>query len=247
METEAENKFRAAFEIIEIADALTAPLESAIENLLRQAAAAIDCDEASIIVRDGDELRFSCVVGKVADKLRGVKIPQNKGIAGFVFASGQPLAIADAARDANFYAEIDRQTGFSTETILATPLRTANEIVGVLEFVNRVGAPPFAPFTSNEMDRAAVYAEAIAALVDAQKRAALNVVFAAKICADADLQEWLENLHDAPEHSETLELALLIRRLSSLGEAERRLSREILESCLRYAESAPTDASFLNF
>ena len=130
-----EAQLRDAISVVDVANSLTSPLTRSIENLLELAAAAMGSDEASVLVRDGNEggLKFTVAIGEVADKLLNVRIPPGKGIAGFVFSSGQPMAIADVAQEETFYAEIDRATGYSTQTLLATPLRVGSEIVGVLE------------------------------------------------------------------------------------------------------------------
>ena len=78
-----------------------------------------------------------------------------------------------SAKKISFYAEVDKQTGYSTQTILATPLHYNGEVIGVLEYVNRIGEPPFEPFTSDEMDKASLFAEAVASLVNAYESAKL--------------------------------------------------------------------------
>ena len=57
------------------------------------------------------------------------------------------MAVADVGQEDSFYAEVDKKTGYETQTILATPLRYNGEVIGVLEFINRIGEPPFEPFT----------------------------------------------------------------------------------------------------
>ncbi len=71
------------------------------------------------------------------------------------------MAITEVGEEGSFYAEVDKQTGFSTQTILATPLRYNGEIIGVLEYINRKGEPPFEAFTPDEMDKAALFAGAL--------------------------------------------------------------------------------------
>lgn len=239
--------------MIEVANVLSAPLKRSIENLLRLAGTAVGSDEASVLVVDdksNKNLRFLIAIGEVADKLQNARIPSGKGIAGFVFSSGQPLAIADVGSDENFYGEIDRQTGYSTQIILATPLRFEGEIIGVLEFVNRQGEPPYAPFTPEEMDRAALYAETIATLVDAYESASLLEKLSARILSNhekTDFREWLENLQSSEAHRQMLETAVLVRRITDIGDAERKLCREILESFLRYTNDYEAHTNFLNF
>jgi signal transduction protein with GAF and PtsI domain len=248
MEDYVEQQLRAVVKTVDAANALTAPLVRSIENLLELAGAALGSNEVSVIVGDGtnENLVFLAAIGEVADKLRGMKIPFGKGIAGFVFSSGQPIAVADVGQDSNFYAEVDRQTGYSTQTILATPLRFNGEVIGVLEFVNRTGELTYTSFTPDEMDKAAHYADAIAALVDAHESAALVENLCGNLNAKSDLREWLKTVRSAPEHREMIELALLVRDVAASGEPARRLCREILEAVRRFSEPSQTE-SYLNF
>jgi signal transduction protein with GAF and PtsI domain len=240
---EFSDKLRRFVETVDVANVLTEPLTRSIQSLLTVSAAQIDCDEASVLIRDGDEgdLRFLIAIGRVADQLLNLRVPAGKGIAGFVLSSGQPMAIADAGEDESFYAEVDRETGYSTQTILATPLRHGDDVIGVLEYINRRGDPPFAPFTPDEMDRAAAFAGAIASLVNAYQSAKLFRDLAENILSANDpdaasIRAWLADVRDSAEHREMMDLAILIREVASRGDAERNLAREILESVIRFSE-----------
>jgi GAF domain-containing protein len=236
-------KLRRLIETVDAANILTEPLTASLRSLLTLSAAEIDCNEASVLIRDSDDgdLRFLIAIGRVADQLLNLRVPAGKGIAGFVLSSGQPMAIADAGEDESFYAEVDKETGYSTQTILATPLRHDGEVIGVLEFINRRGEPPFAPFTPEEMDRAAGFAEAIGSLVNAYQSAKLFRDLGERMLSSEDpdaeaIREWLREVRSSPEHREMMDLAFLIRELASRGESERSLAREILESVVRFAE-----------
>jgi GAF domain-containing protein len=244
-----ETQLRDAVRAVDVANLLTSPLKRSVENLLHVAGDAMGSDEASVLVRDGNEgaLKFLAAIGEVADKLMKVRIPPGKGIAGFVFASGQPVAIADVAQEETFYAEVDRATGYSTQTILATPLRVEGETVGVLEFVNRLGDPPYQPFTPGEMDIAAHFADAIATLVDAHETAGLvETLFERSVRAtdkgekkngqrtSRDLLKWLDEVRSAPEHRDLLLLAIRLRDIAGRGDAERALCVELLEALDRF-------------
>lgn len=249
-----QEKLRQVIETIDAANALTEPLTKSIENLLELSAASMKSEEASVIVRDGDDgdMIFLTATGKVADQLTGMKIPAGKGIAGFVFSSGQPMAIADAGQEESFYAEVDKQTGYKTQMILATPLRYNGEIIGVLEYVNRVGDPPFDAFTPFEMDKAALFADAVASLVNAYESALLLQEFSKKVLAKdeaadaADAHRWLKKIRGSNDYREMLELAVLVRQIAKRGAAERALCREILESVANYTENN-SETNFLSF
>lgn len=242
-----EAQLRATINAVEMSHALTSPLKRSIENLLRLAAQSVGSDEASVLVRDGNEggLRFLVAIGEVADKLMTLRIPPGKGIAGFVFSSGQPMAVADVAQEETFYAEVDRAVGFSTQTILATPLRVEGEMVGVLEFVNREGDPPYKPFTPDEMDQAAHFADAIATLVDAHESAGLiETLFEHSTKMQGTeaegrgeaLRQWLREMQAAPEHRDLLQMAVALRDVASRGDAERELCRDVLDALARFTE-----------
>lgn len=247
-------KLRQLIETIDIAKLMTDPLTGSIKNLLSVSAASLDSEEASVIIRDGDDgdLRFLTAIGKVADRLLEIRIPAGKGIAGFVISSGQPMAITDVGGESSFYDEVDRATGYSTQTILATPLRHNGEIVGVLEYVNRRGAVPYRPFTPEEMDQAAIYADAIGAMVSAYESAKLfsdlsdKVLSASGTVDFSGVREWLATLRGSAENRERLDLAVLVREVAARGDAERKLARELLETIIRYSEQKG-EASYLSF
>lgn len=254
-----EEQLRAAVKAIDVAEILTDPLTRSIGNLLRLAARSIGTDEASVLVRDGAEggLKFMIAIGSVADQLIGVKIPPGQGIAGFVYASGQPMAVDDVAQAEGFYGKVDELTNYSTQTILATPLLVNEETVGVLEFVNRIGEPPYRPYAPEEMDQAAYFADAIATLVDAHETAGLIETLFEHSAADEgkqtghssnELRQWLESVRSAPEHRDLLQLAVSLRDIASRGEAERELCRNMLDALARYTEKqSASQISYLGF
>jgi signal transduction protein with GAF and PtsI domain len=251
---ELTSKLRRLIETIDIANLLTSPIIDSIRNLLEVSAESIGSGEASVLIRDGNEghLRFLIAIGEVADQLLEVKVPAGKGIAGFVLSSGQPMAVADAVGEETFYAEVDKQTGYTTQTILATPLRYDGDVIGVLEYINRRGGPPFDPFTPEEMDRAAIYADSIASLVNAYNAAKLvrelsEKVLASDASSDLDeIRQWLNSIRESDDHRERMELAVMLREIAQRGEAERRLCRELLDAILRFSDEK-NEGSFLSF
>jgi signal transduction protein with GAF and PtsI domain len=247
-------KLQRLIETVDIANLLTEPLTRSIVDLLEVSAAQMNSAEASVLIRDGDEgdLRFLVAIGEVADKLSDLKVPAGKGIAGFVLSSGQPMAVSDVDEEESFYAEVDKTTGYSTQMILATPLRYNGDVIGVLEYINRRGEPPYEPFSPDEMDRAALFADAVASLVNAYESAKLFRELGEKILGDdaeldvTDVREWLGGLRSSTEHREMMDLAVMIREIAGRGEAERLMCREVLESVMRFAD-AKSETSYLNF
>src|SRR4030088_3009881 len=191
---------------IDVSNSLSAPLKKAIDDLLQLAAASVHSAVASVLVRDGDEggLNFLTATSGVSDELLALRLPPGAGIAGLVFSTTQPMAVSDVSQEGSFWSEADRRTGFKTIALLATPLRANGEMVGVLEFVNRPGEPPYPPFTPAEMDAGSRFADAIGRLVDAYEMAQLveslfdysvkaSLEVSAPAARESDLREWLKN------------------------------------------------------
>lgn len=247
-------KLKRLIETVDIANLLTEPLTRSIHDLLQVSASQMGSAEASVLVRDGDQgdLRFLAAIGRVAEQLLDMKVPAGKGIAGFVLSSGQPMAVSDVGGEATFYAEVDKTTGYSTQSILAAPLRHNDDIIGVVEYINRIGDPPFEPFSPQEIDQATMFAEAIASLVSAYESAKLFRDLGQKVVSDDkqldidDVREWLGGLRDSAEHREMMELAVMLREVASRGEPERQLCREMLSALLKYSKEN-NDTNFLSF
>ena len=251
--TDLDAKLRRVIETIDIGNLLVEPLTRSIEQLLSASAATMGSNEASVLIRDGDEgdLRFLAAIGEVADQLRDMKVPAGKGIAGFVLSSGQPMVVSDVGGEETFYAEVDKATGYSTQMMLATPLRHNDEVIGVLEYINRSGPPPWEPFTPAEMDKAALYADALASLVSAYESAKLFRDLGDRLMSEdsdalVDVRAWLSGVRDTAEHKEMMELALLLRELASRGDAERAMCRELLDAVLRFSDTR-SETSFLGY
>ncbi len=246
-------KLQRLIETIDIANILTEPLTHSLTKMLEISAAELNSEEASVLIRDGDDggLRFLSAIGKVAEQLINLKVPPGKGIAGFVLSSGQPMAVSDVGEETSFYSEVDKTTGYSTQLILATPLSHNGEVIGVLEYINRRGDPPFEAFTPAEMDRAASFAEVIASMVNAYETAKIFRDLGERMLTDgsvgdvSSVREWLRTLRDSADHKEMMELALMIREVASRGDAERVLCREMLESIVRFSDTKG-ETSFLS-
>jgi len=235
---------------IDVSNSLTVSLQRAIDDLLNTANRLVDSAVASVLVRDADAggLKFLTATSGVTEELLALRLPPGAGIAGLVFSTQQPMAVADVAQEGSFWSEADRRTGFKTVTLLATPLRGENELVGVLEFVNRPGEPPYPPFTPAEMDRAARFAEPLARLVEAHEMAQLvealfNFSIRSSLTTKTHAQrqeaerEWLENHPAVGLHRDLLTIWLSLRDIINTGDAERKLCQELLESVERFAQN----------
>lgn len=94
----------------------------------------VEADRCSIFIydRDKDELWT-----KTAHNVEEIRVPAGKGVVGGAVNSNEIQLVLDAYNDSRFNQEVDRSTGYLTDTILAVPLRNrSGENIGVFQALN---------------------------------------------------------------------------------------------------------------
>jgi putative methionine-R-sulfoxide reductase with GAF domain len=116
-----------------------------LEQIIRMTQRTLNASAASILLfRDNDqELYFEIASGPVGKTLRQVKLSTQYGIAGQVARTGKPLIVNDVSRSEKFHKVIDDTTGFSTKSLICTPLTVHHRILGVLEVLNKLDGSEF--------------------------------------------------------------------------------------------------------
>jgi serine phosphatase RsbU (regulator of sigma subunit) len=67
-----------------------------------------------------------------------IRLPADRGIAGWVAREGSAVRLDDAYDDPRFEPDIDRRLGFKTKQLLCLPIRNeADAIIGVLQLLNK--------------------------------------------------------------------------------------------------------------
>jgi signal transduction histidine kinase len=94
---------------------------------------------ASVVLRDDDkgEVWFAAASGEGATAVLGMRMGLGQGIAGWVTAQGEPVVVTDVYTDERFFAEVDKQSGFITKSILCVPLQVKGRTIGALEVMNK--------------------------------------------------------------------------------------------------------------
>jgi signal transduction histidine kinase len=119
--------------------ASTLDLDILLSRIVHAAAEVSGAEAASILLYDDAARRLYFQVATNIDEptRRGLVVPLDKSIAGWVVLNRKPLRIADVHQDPRFFGEIEQSIGFPTESILGVPLITKNKVVGVLEALNK--------------------------------------------------------------------------------------------------------------
>ena len=151
-----------------------------LASLVAQARGAVNAGEAGLLVptETGDELRFLVSVNSsdaVNRIVMQMTVPCDRSIAGYVFSTGQPIAITNPAEQRSdlFNPEIDKKAGLTTRVYLALPVFHEGVPLGVLTFVNRPAGQPDEPFGALEIEWAQRFASFAAVAVRYYQRNAL--------------------------------------------------------------------------
>jgi signal transduction protein with GAF and PtsI domain len=105
------------------------------------AVVALEAQAASIALHDpaADRLVFTAAAGPAAGDIVGMSIEPASGIAGYVFTTGQPLAVADVTADPRFERTVAEASGYVPSSLLAVPVTDETGTIGVLEALDRRG------------------------------------------------------------------------------------------------------------
>lgn len=100
-------------------------------------------ESASVLLVDEarGELFFRDVAdagGGAVSRLREIRFPKDRGIAGDVIRTGEPAIVNDVESDPRFYRGVDTEAQFKTRSLLEVPLRIGDQIIGILNAVNKV-------------------------------------------------------------------------------------------------------------
>lgn len=148
----------------------TGELEPLLVHMAEAAQQLLDADRASIFLWDRAR---KLLIGRPALGVPGgeLRIPDDRGVVGATVQSGQPMRVSPDSRPEQIDHDVDKQTGYRTESILCVPLRGSDEqILGAFEAINK----RHGNFTDeDEATLTELAAHAGVSLANAQEREAL--------------------------------------------------------------------------
>ncbi|MEW6040956.1 MAG: HD domain-containing phosphohydrolase [Elusimicrobiota bacterium] len=127
--------------LFEIAKSLSSALD--IDLLLKRigdAAETLTVSEASSIMlldENKQNLYFKVTTGEKSGVLKKLKVAVGQGIAGSVAQKKESLIVNDVTKDVRFNSSFDKSSGFTTKSILAVPILSGDELIGVVEVLNK--------------------------------------------------------------------------------------------------------------
>ena len=125
----------------------TLDLTELLKKIMAMGTQVMRCETATVYMVDKKtkELYFNIVLGDeaVGDKLREIRLPFGTGLAGWCAKENQPIIVPDASNDPRFFKKADKNSGFITRSMICVPMRLKDEVIGVIQVLNRTGDIPF--------------------------------------------------------------------------------------------------------
>lgn len=116
----------------------TLALDKVLQIMLEEIRRLLNVDACSVWLLDADTQELVChqVTDPQGNIVHGWRLQPGQGIAGYAALHGNSVIVSDALHDDRHYPLIDARTGLQLRSILTTPLRTKQGIIGVFQIVD---------------------------------------------------------------------------------------------------------------
>ncbi|MBO6523370.1 MAG: GAF domain-containing protein [Balneolaceae bacterium] len=122
----------------------TMELKSLLLKCMNSACQVMEAEASSLMLIDEvtGELHVSIPTGPIKDKIKGMSIPRDKGVAGWVLKSKEPYFTNELKDSDIFWGELSSE--FSSQSIMCVPLlNSKKEAIGVLQVLNKLNGKEF--------------------------------------------------------------------------------------------------------
>ena len=224
-------------------DVETRLLQSIVDATVR----LFDAEASSIALfeTDPDRLEFRVAAGEKGAGAVGLTVPPTQGIAGFVYSTGQALALSDVASDPRCNRDAAEQTGYVPRSIAAAPLLDEHGTIGVLQVLDKRSSPTF---SLSDMELLGVFAgQATVAIAAARVQRDTARLLASTVAAlapetdaaavDAVVAEATRDL-DPDDDAPFWRLVDQVTRLRGMSDRETELVTDLLDVMARHAARA---------
>ncbi len=141
---ERDETFRLSLTMQAIGEAIASSLN--LDEILESVMDGVDrflyaTTASLLLIEEGtNNLRFKAVRPKInLSALRSVEnglVAGGDSIVGYVAGNGTSLNLPDAQNDSRFFSQADSKTGFQTRSVLCTPIRLDDVIIGVIQVID---------------------------------------------------------------------------------------------------------------
>lgn len=112
--------------------------------ILEAAMRLVECESSSLLTinKEDGSLSFAVALGPKGAEAKNIPVDK-QSIAGWVAEHNEPVIIENVAEDPRFYTLVQQKTGYISHTMLAVPMCIDNNVLGVIELLNKSGGRKF--------------------------------------------------------------------------------------------------------
>ncbi|MCW6035160.1 GAF domain-containing protein [Spirulina subsalsa FACHB-351] len=120
-------------------------LEATLKSVMEQARRLMKADRSTLFMLSREKGELWSKIAKADGKtMMEIRLPANRGIAGYVATTGKTVNIADAYKDSRFDPSTDKRTGYRTQSILCMPVfNSSGELIAVTQLINKENGGSF--------------------------------------------------------------------------------------------------------
>ena len=109
------------------------------ERAINAASTLVNCEACSLLLINNNTggLYFDVATGSNKKEIENIQLKKGQGIAGWVAENKTAIIIKDAQNDPRFFRNADKKSGFTTENMLCIPVTHKQQIIGVLQAINK--------------------------------------------------------------------------------------------------------------
>jgi len=128
----------------------TLDIKTLLNRIGHAASDLCNAQAASILLYDENkqQLHFESTTNLDEPLMRGLIVPVDSSIAGWIVLNREPVIIDDTQKDSRHYSKIAKFTNVTTTSMLGVPLIAKGKVIGVLEVINRIEGH----FTEDDID-----------------------------------------------------------------------------------------------
>lgn len=153
-------------EIVDVLSMIMATLDPTrvLDGIAQAATKIMEAEASSVLALDKrrNKLVFSAAAGPVGAELIGQEFDASLGIAGRVIERVEAEIVRDVATDPEFFKGIDQKSEFVTREMIAAPMVYNEDVVGVVEVINRAGGD----FDDGDLETLSLFAALAASALD---------------------------------------------------------------------------------
>jgi signal transduction histidine kinase len=119
--------------------ASTLDLNDLLYRIVHAAADLCNAEAASILLYDQHrkDLRFEVATNMDNPLMRGISVPVDSSLAGWIITNRQPVLIPDAEKDSRHFGQVGVSVNMKIKTLLGVPLIHKEKVIGALEAINK--------------------------------------------------------------------------------------------------------------